>query len=812
MNNLKLKMLIFILIFYVFGSAQDHYSVHQIELENHKNDKTHPSLTSDKSQQIIPLQTTPSKLTAAVFGYLPYWASSNYLDYSLLSHIAAFSVEINSNGTLGDDHGWPWTNLINTAHSNGVKVILTATLFNGNDISTLINTSSYRNAFFVNIKNKMLEGSTDGINIDFESLLDSDKGANIINFMSDLTIYLHSEVPGSEVSFAGPAVNWGGHWDLMGLANACDYIFIMGYAFAGAWNTQTGANSPLIGGSYNITNTVNNQYGLVTQTSPEKLILGIPYYGHHWLTVDNQPRSTVTNFEGSITFSSAQPGAISYGRIWDTVSETPWYRYNDGNDWHQVWFDDDSSLGLKYDLAQSKNLQGVGMWALGYDGNRPELWNELYEHFGSGTVPPPGTPEAFRVLIEDSSGLRIQFRESSNATGYFIYLSGDGINFTDSVFAASNNFVLTNLEEDSLYYIRVKSVNSTGLSSATEVLAGIPSSNLRDVLVVNGFDRTSGTVNTLDFIRQHGHAIKSAGYSFSSASNEAIYLNYLSLKEFRIVDWILGEEGTSTDCFNSIEQDSVELYLKAGGKLLISGSEIGYDLSSQGSTADQNFYNNYLKAQYISDAPNSNQSTYYTVENITGAIFDGMAQFNFDDGSHGTYNVDWPDAIKGFNGGVNCLKYVNVSQNDGVSAISFDGLFPNGQIPGKLVYMAVPFETIYPATARDTVMFRIFDFFESPPSGIVNNEILPKEISLAQNHPNPFNPVTTINFSIAQPANTSLVVYNMLGQRIAELKNEFLAAGDYSVKFNGTNLSSGTYVYILKSGIQQQHKKMLLIK
>ncbi len=93
----------------------------------------------------------------------------------------------------------------------------------------------------------------------------------------------------------------------------------------------------------------------------------------------------------------------------------------------------------------------------------------------------------------------------------------------------------------------------------------------------------------------------------------------------------------------------------------------------------------------------------------------------------------------------------------------------------------------------------------------VDNSV-PAKFHLSQNYPNPFNPVTNINFSIASPAKTSLIVYNMLGQKVIDLKNEFLSAGDYSVKFNGTNLSSGTYVYILKSGIQQQHKKMLLIK
>jgi len=49
--------------------------------------------------------------------------------------------------------------------------------------------------------------------------------------------------------------------------------------------------------------------------------------------------------------------------------------------WYQVWYDDDSSLGLKYDLAESKNYKGIGMWALGYDRAKPQLWNEIEKRY-----------------------------------------------------------------------------------------------------------------------------------------------------------------------------------------------------------------------------------------------------------------------------------------------------------------------------------------------------------------------------------------------------------------------------------------------
>lgn len=363
--------------------AQDfvQFSPHRIDQARHRFDAPSPNLLAAADEPIIPLRSRAvSRPCRTIFGYLPYWCSADYLRYDLLTHLACFSVEVNANGTLGNDHGWPWTSVINEAHANGVKVILVATLFDDSDILTLITNPTYTNAFFVNIKAKMLEGDADGVNIDFEGSASSWK-AYINGFMADLTAYLHAEIPGCEVTFAGPAVNWSG-WDLPGLAASCDAIFIMGYAFWGSWSTTSGPNAPLTGGTYNITDSVLDQYGEVTQNNPEKLILGVPYYGHHWTTTSSAARSSVISFLGSTRFYNDQPDSAYYGLLWETLSQTPWYRWQVGSTWHQVWFDNAESLGLKYDLAVENDLQGVGMWALAYDGARTELWDLLEDRFG----------------------------------------------------------------------------------------------------------------------------------------------------------------------------------------------------------------------------------------------------------------------------------------------------------------------------------------------------------------------------------------------------------------------------------------------
>jgi hypothetical protein len=99
------------------------------------------------------------------------------------------------------------------------------------------------------------------------------------------------------------------------------------------------------------------------------------------------------------------------------------------------------------------------------------------------------------------------------------------------------------------------------------------------------------------------------------------------------------------------------------------------------------------------------------------------------------------------------------------------------------------------------------------PLGISGNEYeIPKEYKLEQNYPNPFNPGTKINYSIPKAGLITLKVYDMLGKEVSTLVNENKNAGNYTIVFNGGNLSSGIYFYKLSSGDFTQTKKMLLIK
>jgi hypothetical protein len=97
-------------------------------------------------------------------------------------------------------------------------------------------------------------------------------------------------------------------------------------------------------------------------------------------------------------------------------------------------------------------------------------------------------------------------------------------------------------------------------------------------------------------------------------------------------------------------------------------------------------------------------------------------------------------------------------------------------------------------------------------SGITPVSNIPDQFSLSQNYPNPFNPTTTINFSIPKSGFVTLKVFDVLGREVSTLVNETRVAGNYSVDFDGSRLSSGVYFYRIQAGDFISIKKMMLTK
>ena len=341
---------------------------------------------------------------------------------------------------------------------------------------------------------------------------------------------------------------------------------------------------------------------------------------------------------------------------------------------------------------------------MGYDDGYDELWGALKEKIGIKSA--PSTPEGFSISNLGSGIVNINLINDETATEYEVVEVIPNTNENRSIGKFSKSPILIQgLTDSTPYFYKVKAINEFGESDFTELLGTTPSASGSKVLIVNGFDRISGTTNSFDFILEHGNAIYINGYTFDSASNESVITGLVKLDDYVIVDWILGEEGAATSSFDEKEKTLVQDYIINGGRLFVSGSEIGYDLVEKGTLSDNIFYENILKSQYLSDAAGETNGV-YEIEGVPNSLFDGYS-FSFDNGDHGNYNVDWPDGIKPVGEAVTILKYKNVDYDTrGGAGIAYRGNFLIANVAG-LVYLSFGFEAIYPEQKRVDVMGQI---------------------------------------------------------------------------------------------------------
>ena len=118
----------------------------------------------------------------------------------------------------------------------------------------------------------------------------------------------------------------------------------------------------------------------------------------------------------------------------------------------------------------------------------------------------------------------------------------------------------------------------------------------------------------------------------------------------------------------------------------------------------------------------------------------------------------------------------------------------------------------FKVVGEGTVYFDNWYFWKASTDITEIDNAVPTEFALEQNYPNPFNPSTSIRFSLPLANQVQLKVYNMLGQEVATLLNEFKNAGSYEVSFDAANLPSGVYVYAITAGSFSAVKKMMLLK
>jgi spore germination protein YaaH len=341
--------------------------------------------------------------------------NAGYLQMDKLTHIAYFGLYINKDGTfkqkiLGEDGTMVtepgllnWNEnpnldkIISNAKAANVRFALTIIGHTDEENDEFLNCRTCWTTLLENIKKELDLKQIKDVNLNFEYAEYTEKG-QAAKF-AELTKYLNEELDKAYgdsyvvvSAFADSAIKERISSRLNELGRYSDGIFIMAYDFHRPTSDTAGPVSPMnsIG--------TNSDYDLnmmikdfLSQIAPNKLILGVPYYGYNWVVENGDKYAKRLEGTDLMGYSESQIydnimkdiEDLNLSVMWDETAQVPYFTYvsPDTGSTRQVYFENEQSLTKKYELVKKQNLGGIGIWALGYDGDRPELWNLINKEF-----------------------------------------------------------------------------------------------------------------------------------------------------------------------------------------------------------------------------------------------------------------------------------------------------------------------------------------------------------------------------------------------------------------------------------------------
>jgi spore germination protein YaaH len=349
-----------------------------------------------------------------VFGFLPYWSVADwtdaYLRYDLLTTIAFFGVGERDDGSLlRSGPGYTAymsdlaTTIIDHAHAAGVRTVITFESFGTSHNHKFLSNPAARTRFVNDAIALMTERGADGANLDTESLAGTDR-PNWGLLVAEFASAAHRADPGAEVSVAVNGNVSGARMAAIALNAGADRAFLMGYSYRVGSSPTSGSISPMSGTGTSLDLGLSLDLYEANGVAPEKIILGLPYYGLTWATLSGdldaprQPDSA--GFGRGVAFrprvlattGGPQLNATLDHDMLEVTARYTWYDSVKGT-WLQTYFDDPTTLALKEHLAVDRGLAGVGIWALGDDAGVPGYWETIAATIFGGPPYVPPSPQ-----------------------------------------------------------------------------------------------------------------------------------------------------------------------------------------------------------------------------------------------------------------------------------------------------------------------------------------------------------------------------------------------------------------------------------
>ncbi|MCK5738206.1 family 10 glycosylhydrolase [bacterium] len=377
--------------------------------------------------------------------------------------------------------------------------------------------------------------------------------------------------------------------------------------------------------------------------------------------------------------------------------------------------------------------------------------------------------------------------------------------------AATSAVVSTdNSEIDWQFKITCIGLGHEALESPDSDILGCADFGTPLVLIVDGFEQTDAAGQEMGhpLAGRISETLGQIHVSHETCSDELIADAVVAPRDFSTVIWVGGTSDPAAQVIDYTEMAKLASFLRYGGNLLISGSDLASNMKN-GATADKKFLTSYLKADFSAKGADGNG---YEVTGTSATLFDGLT-VEFDNGVNG-YDVVEPDILGTDNGAAACLEY---SDGSGIAAVFHNEKVENASTPAKVVMLGFSAATITSESLRALLVGRVMDFFEiGNTSDVTNTPVsMVETFAVAPAYPNPFNPATTLQFSIPETGHVHISVLNTLGQEIAVLQDGILTAGNRNISWQADHISSGVYFIKLsfqgKKQLQQATQKVLLL-
>ncbi len=373
------------------------------QLEDTTNSNDSVSADETPANATSTNETTPNnpKLSKEVYGFIPYWEvntdADKYLQYNYLTTLAYFGLHLNPDGTINKT-GHPYKiwagktmhQITINAHAAGVKIHPTIVLFQGSNIHQML--SLHQDTAISSIMDVLTTSPNpvDGVNIDFESPSSSDK-ALLVKFIKNLDSTMKAKNPSWTIVYdtLGSSAD-SANSPLPDLEPYVDSFFVMSYHFKDPGKaTQAGSKN-----RFAVLQRVVTNY--LKRVSPDKVILGFPLYTSAWKTADGSLNSQSLGGAGQKLYRSIASDVKNIVVNYDPNEKTAWYALKCGNNWEEVYYDNQQALDDKFSLITQNNLAGAGFWAFNQDEGSLDTWNAIYDTFADkSALPRPSAKPGF---------------------------------------------------------------------------------------------------------------------------------------------------------------------------------------------------------------------------------------------------------------------------------------------------------------------------------------------------------------------------------------------------------------------------------